>query len=325
MQQSDVTIESAGEQLAGWLYRPDGDGPHPILVMAHGFSAVRDQRLDAYAERFVGAGIGVLLFDYRYFGDSSGQPRQLLDIKAQLADWRRAVAHARTVDWADTGRLALFGSSFSGGHVVAIAADDPGVAAVVSQAPFHDGIATVRALGARNTARLGLHALIDQVGALAGRAPHYIPAVAAPGGLAVMATHDAQDGFALITGPDSSWVNQVAARIGLRVGLYRPGKLAAKLRCPTLWCVADDDSLCPADATVKLAGAAPKGEIKRYPTGHFEIYVGDMWEQVIGAELEFLRRHLRPTGGPVPSPAAEVPAAEVPAAEVPTDEVPQEV
>jgi dienelactone hydrolase len=138
MQQSDVTIESAGEQLAGWLYRPDGDGPHPILVMAHGFSAVRDQRLDAYAERFVGAGIGVLLFDYRYFGDSSGQPRQLLDIKAQLADWRRAVAHARTVDWADTGRLALFGSSFSGGHVVAIAADDPGVAAVVSQAPFHD-------------------------------------------------------------------------------------------------------------------------------------------------------------------------------------------
>jgi hypothetical protein len=127
----------------------------------------------------------------------------------------------------------------------------------------------------------------------------------------VMATHDAQDGFALITGPDSSWVNQVAARIGLRVGLYRPGKLAAKLGCPTLWCVADDDSLCPADATVKLAGAAPKGEIKRYPTGHFEIYVGEMWEQVFGDELEFLRRHLRPTGGP--------------ATGVPADEVPQEV
>jgi dienelactone hydrolase len=292
VQRHDVTFESAGEQLAGWLYEPPGAGPHPILVMAHGFSCVRGQRLDAYADRFAAAGIGVLLFDYRYFGDSGGQPRQLLDIKAQLADWRRAVDYALGVAWADPTRLALFGSSFSGGHVVAIAAEDPRVAAVVSQAPFHDGIATVRTLGARNTARLGFHALIDLVGAAAGRGPHYIPAVAEPGGLAVMATHDAQDGFALITPTDSTWVNQVAARIGLHVGLYRPGRLAAKLDCPTLWCVADEDSLCPADTTVKLAQAAPRGEIRRYPTGHFSVYVGEVWEQVIGDQLDFLRRHL---------------------------------
>jgi dienelactone hydrolase len=117
------------------------------------------------------------------FGDSGGQPRQLLGIKAQLADWRRAVDHAHTVAWADTARLGLFGSSFSGGHVVAIAAEDRRIAAVVSRAPFHDGIATVGTLGARNTARLGCHAIIDVLGARAGRGPHYSPALAEPGGL----------------------------------------------------------------------------------------------------------------------------------------------
>jgi pimeloyl-ACP methyl ester carboxylesterase len=108
----------------------------------------------------------------------------------------------------------------------------------------------------------------------------------------MMATDDARDGFALITSSDSTWVNQVAARIGLHVGFYRPGRLAAELRCPTLWCVADHDSLCPADATVKLARGAARGEIKRYPTGHFDVYVGDTWEQVIGDQIDFLRRHL---------------------------------
>ena len=102
--------------------------------MAHGLSAVRDQRLPAYAERFAAAGLGVLLFDYRHFGASGGEPRQLLDIGRQLADWRAAVAYAR----ARFDRVALFGSSFAGGHVLAVGTD-PGIAAVVSQCPMTDG------------------------------------------------------------------------------------------------------------------------------------------------------------------------------------------
>jgi fermentation-respiration switch protein FrsA (DUF1100 family) len=115
------------------LYRPDRDGPLPLVVMAHGFSATRELRLDAYAQRFAEAGLAVLLFDYRHFGASAGEPRQLVDIKKQHQDYQAALAYVRGLDWVDDQRLALFGSSFSGGHVLAVAAGDGRVAAVVSQ------------------------------------------------------------------------------------------------------------------------------------------------------------------------------------------------
>jgi len=139
--------------------------------MAHGFSAVREQRLDDYAERFAAAGLAVLAFDYRHFGASSGEPRQLLDIRRQLADWRAAVGFARGLDGIDAGRIALWGSSFSGGHVVHVAAGDERVAAVVSQAPFTDGLSAIRAGGAAAALRVTAAAIRDGIVALAGRAP----------------------------------------------------------------------------------------------------------------------------------------------------------
>src|SRR3954447_24665152 len=112
MQRADVTLPGG---IAAWLYRPEG--ATGCVVMGHGLSAVREQRLPAYAERFAAAGLAALLFDYRYFGSSGGEPRQLLDIDAQLADWRTALGWAR----ARYERVGLFGSSFGGGHVIEIA------------------------------------------------------------------------------------------------------------------------------------------------------------------------------------------------------------
>ena len=117
MQRSDHTFRSAGVQCAAWLYRPEdsGGGPVPCVVLASGFSGTRDQRLDAFAERFAQAGLAALVFDYRHFGDSGGEPRQLLDIKKQQQDYEAALAYARGLHWVDNQRLGLFGSSFSGG------------------------------------------------------------------------------------------------------------------------------------------------------------------------------------------------------------------
>ena len=143
MNRSDVTFSSGRTDCAAWLYRPDGEGPVPLVVMAHGFSATREQRLDAYAERFCAAGFGALVFDYRYFGASGGLPRQLLDIRSQQDDYRAAVAYARRLDWVDPDRVALFGSSFSGAHVLSVAAGDPLIAAVVSQGLYSDSLASL--------------------------------------------------------------------------------------------------------------------------------------------------------------------------------------
>jgi pimeloyl-ACP methyl ester carboxylesterase len=295
MGRRDVTFVSHGTECAAWLYEPEGAGPHPILVMAHGFSATRDQRLDVYAEHFRAAGIGVLLFDYRHFGASGGEPRQLLDVRRQHADFRAALTHARGVEWVDPSRVGLFGSSFSGGHVIAVAARDGRVAAVVSQCPFTDGLASLAPMGVKNLALATAAGVRDQVGALVGRAPHYIPAVGPPGSFAVMTAPDAQPGFANITDVGSGWVNRVAGRVALRVGLYRPGRVAARVNCPILFCVCDQDSVAPATRTLKWAARAPRGEVKRYPVGHFEIYVGEPFAQAIADQTEFLERTLTPS------------------------------
>jgi dienelactone hydrolase len=297
MDRLDTTFSSSGTDCAGWLYRPHGDGHHPMVVMAHGFSGTREQRLDAYAERFCAAGIGVLLFDYRHFGASAGEPRQLLDIASQQADFHAAIAHARGLDWVDPDRVALFGSSFSGGHVIVVAAQDQRIAAIVSQCPFTDGLASLPKLGLENIRRATVAALRDQLGAFAGRPPYYIPAVGAPGSFAVMTSPDAEPGFAALTPPETRWENRVAARIGLRVGTYRPGRAAARLACPALFCVCDGDLLAPAQRTLKYAATASLGEVKRYSVGHFEIYVGEAWERAVSDQTEFLVRSLKVGGG----------------------------
>ena len=129
----DLAFDSDGERCAAWLYLPAEEGPHPAVVMAHGFAGTREARLWAYPERFQAAGFAALVFDYRYFGDSTGESRQLLSIRHQLEDWRNAIAFVRTHEQIDPDRVALWGTSFSGGHVVGLPADDPRTAAVIAQ------------------------------------------------------------------------------------------------------------------------------------------------------------------------------------------------
>lgn len=131
---TETSFHSGGTRCAAWWYPPALPAPAPALVMGHGFGATRTARLDAYAKRFSDdLGVGVLAFDYRHFGDSEGEPRQLLDIGSQLRDWEAAVAFARGRDGVDPERVGLWGTSFAGGHVLAVAAGDPRVAAVVSR------------------------------------------------------------------------------------------------------------------------------------------------------------------------------------------------
>ncbi|CAB4942416.1 unannotated protein [freshwater metagenome] len=291
---TDVTFPSGDAHCAAYLYRPDGEatGDVPCVVMAHGFSATRDDRLPAFAERFAEAGMAALVFDYRHFGASGGHPRQLLDVGRQHDDYRAAVAYARGLDGIDPERIALWGSSFSGGHVVAVAAGDPRLAAVVSQAPFADGVAAVALVPPKNLARLTVDGLRDRLGALAGRPPHLIPAVAEPGGYAAMTAPEAAPGFASITGEGSRWENAFAARLMLTMALYRPVRSAPSVQAPLLVCVCDEDATTPPAPAVKMGETAPRGEVVRYPIGHFSIYVGEPFERAVADQTAFLGRHL---------------------------------
>lgn len=292
-QRDDVEFPSGADRISAWLYRPASGGPAPLLVMAHGLGAVRTMRLDAYAERFSAAGYACLVFDYRNFGDSGGQPRQLLDIDMQLADWAAAVSYARTLDGIDHDRIGLWGTSFGGGHVIATAARLPGIAAAVAQCPFTDGLASIRAINPLTAARITAQAVRDTVGALAGKPPVMIPTAGRPGEVALMTAPDAYEGYLRLVPEGTEIINEVAARIGLKVLVYRPGRLTAKITCPILFCVCETDSVAPATPTLRYAAKAPRGEVRMYPEGHFGIYVDDAFERVIADQLAFLDRHLK--------------------------------
>ncbi len=295
-QREDVRFTSGDDLISAWLYRPTDSGPTPLLVMAHGLGAVRSMRLDAYAERFSAAGYACLVFDYRNFGDSQGEPRQLLDIGMQLADWAAAVAYARTLAGIDHHRIGLWGTSFGGGHVIATAARLPDIAAAVAQCPFTDGIASARTLNPMIFTRIGILAARDLIAARLGKPPVMIPAVGRPGEVALMNAPDAYPGYLRLVPDGVELPNEVAARIALKIMTYRPGRSTAKIACPILFCVCETDSVAPAVPTLRYAAKAPRGEVRVYPQGHFAIYVDDAFERVVADQLAFLDRHLKPAG-----------------------------
>ena len=286
----DLRIPHAGERLAVYLYRPDSPrGDVPCVVMAHGFSATRDDALPAYAEAFQRAGYAVALFDYRGFGASTGQPRQVIDVAAQRADYRAVVAWARTLDGVDPRRVALFGSSFSGGHVLSVAADDPTIAAVIAQAPFTDALPVLAEVPPLTAVRVLARGIRDQIGAWRGEPPLMVPAVGPPGSLAAMTAPDAEPGFRAMVGPESLWRNEFAARLMLRFAFNRPVRKAKRLRMPVLICVCERDTTTPPGSTIRTAHAAPLGELRRYDYGHFDVYHDP---RVRDDQLEFLDRVL---------------------------------
>ena len=288
----DVSFLSQGTSCAAWLYLPEGPAPAPVIVMAHGLGAVRSMRLDAFAERFQAAGYACLVFDYRHFGDSAGEPRQLLDIRQQQQDWEAAIACARQRPEVDGQRVVVWGTSFSGGHALWLGATQPGLAAVMAQCPFTDGLASGMAMNPITTLQVLPRALADMVGSLLGRAPVMVPCSGKPFHVGLMTAPDCHDGYLGLLSENTGFRNEVAARFALKILTYRPGALAGRIPCPAFFAVCSRDSVAPSGPTLRHVRHARRGEIKVYDTGHFDIYVGAHFEQVVADQIAFLRKNV---------------------------------
>ena len=300
-EREDVRFPSEGELCAAWHLRGEGDafaGPQgrPCVVMAHGIGGTRDSGLLPFAEAFAEAGLDVLLFDYRCFGDSSGEPRQLASPPRHREDYRAAVDFARRLEGVDPARIVLWGTSWSGGHVVYVAAEDRGIAAVIPQTPDLDGLGTLREIvkhsGLGYVLRLTQEGLKDRIGSLRGEQPATIPIVAPPGRrIAAMSSVGAEAGYRAIAGP--TWRNEIVARAALIEAPNRATRVIDRITCPILIQIADQDLVIPSESVRKAAWKA-KGrvEVREYPISHWEIYVGEWRERAIDDQLHFLRRHL---------------------------------
>ncbi|MEF8773916.1 MAG: alpha/beta fold hydrolase [Halobacteriales archaeon] len=283
-----------GDGVDAHLYLPSRGEDPPVVVMAHGFAGEKSWRLPAFARAFAGRGVAALVFDYRGFGDSEGDPRQVVSPTRQADDWLAAVEAAR--DDARVGdRVALWGWSFSGGHAVRTAARRD-VDAVVAQAPFVDGLATaghlVRAGGLSYLTGATWHGLRDIARAATFRSPHYVPVAADPDEFAVLNRPGALAGLRDLVPDDEEFPNRCAARILLTVGRYRPIADADAVDAPTLVVEAERDRIVSRSSVSRLVERLDDVERVRYDAGHFDLFSGEAFERVADREAAFLERHL---------------------------------
>lgn len=290
---TDLRFESGGARCAAWLFRPPAAGsPLPAVVLAPGLAGVRTAAVDRFAAHLAAAGFVALVFDYRCFGDSEGRPRQLMTVGRQLEDWHSAVSAVRSTPGVDPGRVALWGGSITGGHVLRVAAEDPTVAAVVSHVPLADGLSSTLAVRPipRQQLRLLAAGLRDAAGAALQRPPAYLPVIGPPGSRAVLSSPDAEPDYRAILPAD--WDNRIAARAALSLLAYRPGRSARRLRCPVLLSLATHDVITPPRRAERLVRRAPRVEVRWYDARHFESFAPPASDAMLADTTDFLRRHL---------------------------------
>ncbi|POF44196.1 acetylxylan esterase [Pseudomonas laurylsulfativorans] len=286
-----------GITLRGWHYLPDtGTGPFPTVVMAHGYSAVKEMYLDSFAEVFARAGLASIVYDHRNFGASDGLPRQEIDPILQIRGYRDAITFAQSLPQTDAQRIGVWGSSYSGAHALVVAAQDRRVKAVVSQVPLISGHDNARRL-IRADLIAGFQALCeeDRRQRYAGHAPAMSPVVAEdPAAPSALPTADSWAWFTK-THQDRapSWKNEVTLRSIEMFLDYEPGAHIAHISpTPLLMIVGLTDHLTAADQA--LAAYERALEPKRLLTlkgGHFDAYTQD-FDAASGAACQWFSEHL---------------------------------
>ena len=298
MTRRDIEFDAEGVTLRGWHY-PAGDagtGGAPAVVMAHGFSAVKEMYLDRFAEVFNAAGMNVVVFDNRNFGASDGEPRQEIDPWDQVRDYRDAITYASTLPEVDAHRIGIWGSSYSGGHVLVVAAIDRRVKAVVCQVPLISGHDNLRAL-VRADFIAGFRQLFDadRLARFRGEPPGMVPVVDAdPLAPSALPTPDSWEWFTE-TGKSRApaWRNEVTLRSVELFTEYEPGTYLPWISpTPLLMLVARGDHLVPAELAITAFDTAhePK-KLVILPGGHFEAYtIG--FDAASGHARDWLTEHL---------------------------------
>ena len=302
----DVSFDADGNILRGWLYLPDrGASPFSTIVMAHGFSALKEMGLDDYAEVFCAAGLAVLVYDHPNLGASDGFPRNEIDPIAQLRGYGHAVTFACRQPELDTGRIGLWGTSYSGGLVLIAAAVDRRVKCVVSQVPYLSGYENAMSTTApERMAELERQLQAEQLALAAGQPPTMVPVCTddpslppdSPGRM----SHRYFRHFADARGLD--WPNRVTLRsLALRLEYESLPYLPRIAPTPLLMIVAAEDRITPTQIALRAyaSALAPK-KLVTIAGDHYRPYVEAFGESSAAARDWFVE-HLCTVPKPTPA------------------------
>ena len=291
----DIIFETGGLKLHGWLYLPENTHKHvACVVLAHGFCGTKDMLLEKYALRFVEAGYAALTFDYRHFGESEGNPRQLYSLTGQLDDIKAAVKFARLRDEIDADKIFIWGTSASGNYGILTAAEDQKIAGIIGQSPSLDHQADGKMILKRDGMpwflKLIVNAQRDKGRARIGLSSHTLPVTGKPGTTAMLIGPGLYEGYQKITANSQTFKNEVCARLMLESHGPDLLKSAAKVNCPVLFHICENDNMTAPDSHYKIVEILKeKVKIVFNPIGHFDIYFGEYFEKSIREQIAFIK------------------------------------
>ena len=272
----DVKFLSKGLNCRGWLYVPEGlaNKKVPAIIMAHGFSAVKEMCLPDYAEKFAAAGFATLVFDYRYFGDSEGEPRCQLFPLEQVEDYRNAISWISNQPEVDPKRIGIWGTSFSGGIVIYVGSYDRRVKAIVAQAPAVRSPEVTRALSTESWERDADYLLKDRILRYETGTVNYIKVVASEDEPCALAMKEAYDFFLGASQLTPSWRNEITVESLEKIREFDPVCVIHFISPSALMLIpVEDDRFVSPDLYRLVYDRAREPKAMHFlPINHFEIY-----------------------------------------------------
>lgn len=291
----DVSFDVDGMKVSAWFYKVENRESAACIVMSHGFGGTKDMVLEQYAKKFNSNGFHVLVYDYRYFGESEGEPRQLFCDVYQVEDLKQAVVYVRSRDDVLSDKVFLWGTSNGARYGIIAASFDSDIAGVIAQCGAYDHKEDskhgIKQVGMGHFFKLFVHAQRDKGRSRFGLSPHCYPMYGRPGTLGMINNHGSFDGVQRLAENSKTFINETPARIAFMPHTVDTLEVAPNVTCPVLIQVCSNDNIVSPVSHVKLVDIlGDKVTLKEYPIEHFDIYLGKDFDVATDDQLVFLNQ-----------------------------------
>lgn len=283
-----------GDETLSCIFHPPKDHPAlpwPAILMGHGFATLWQFGTSGFIEAFNDAGFAVMNFDYRHFGASTGEPRQLLDIHSQLEDWHCVLDFMLTDPRIDSQRIGLWGSSLGGGHALSIAARRNEAKAVVAQVPHCAARLVKHAVAPAQMLAATWHIVADKIRKTLGLAPHYV-AVTRESGFCALPFPGWAHAYQRLVPPTANWINGIPARSLMAAMEYNPIDAASNIVCPTFFVYGSRDAGVPRESVEATIARVRNAESYCFNGDHFGVYEGPLHDDIVARQVDFFEKHL---------------------------------
>lgn len=284
-------IKSGENLIAADFYRPKNIIKPVVIIMAPSFAGLRQFKLGQYAQRFAQAGYAVVIFDYRFWGASTGAPRELISLEYQIDDWKKVIQFLSSSDQVDARKIVLWGTALSGGYVLTLAAQLKNIYAIMVQTPFVDGVASAKLYPMLQLLKVLKLSSQDYMGSKIGASAKTL-SVVHPSALCFMPSQSSYQGYMSIINPDYYWSGEVPARVFFHLIRYRPIQVVMDIQIPVLFIAAKYDHLIPIESSREAVGNMSQViQYYEWDISHFDLYRPQWLEKSISTQLEFLHQH----------------------------------